>query len=282
MRRIKWVIGLAGVLSLATAVSATTTPYTSCSGTQNVWCFASNPTQVSDGATYSTIAGSSVTGAITVYSEQVTNSNNNFYKFSDSTINGLFSTNDTVVYNTDTGIGIAPYNPSETDYNFTNQDGITDAVGTNNYGGTNTNYGNILLLNISNVAAGTTLSFLLQEGPNTTDPDSAVFYYQNGGSVNVGMNQGISPSGMTSFGTVSAGQITTTGGSPQISLVRDSAATEWVAIEADCHYMLLSSITGTAPMSGVPEPRFYGLLLASLLGIAGVVYQRRRTAQTNG
>ena len=31
-----------------------------------------------------------------------------------------------------------------------------------------------------------------------------------------------------------------------------------------------------------PEPRFYGLLLAAFLGLAGIVYNKRRTAQSNG
>lgn len=86
---------------------------------------------------------------------------------------------------------------------------------------------------------------------------------------------------MTLNGTTTLGEISTNGtaAQPQLTLTKNTGGVEWVAIEADCHYLLLSSITGAPPTSGVPEPRFYGLLLASLLSIGGVVYQRRHAAQ---
>jgi hypothetical protein len=289
MQRFQWGIGLAGLLVISAVASATPT-YTSCSGQQNVWCFASNPTQVSDGATYSTPNGSTVTGTITVYSEQVTDPGNAFTTFSDSTINGLFATNDTIIDDTDTGIGIAPYNPQEggPSTNFEDQEGIAEAVacGSRNQSSCD----NILLLELgSNIASGTTLNFLLQEGIDASG-DSATFYSANAGGPNdlptslnpSGQpNVGIGPNEMTKLGTTAANSITNTGGVSQFSLTKDTSGVEWVAIEADCHYLLLSSITGTPGTSTVPEPRFYGFLLVSLLGIAGAVYQRRRSAQMN-
>lgn len=267
MYRIKWALALGSMLSLATMARASTCAL-------NTWCFGSKPATESDGATYSTIGGSSVTGTITVYSEQVTNSNNNFYKFSDSTINGLFSTNDSTY---DEGIGIAPYDPQEGGSPFPNQEGITNTAD-----GSNT-YGNILLLELgSNIAQGTTLEFLIQAGIGAGS-DVVSDYYSDSGTVNVPLNEGISPSSMTLNGTTTLGEISTNGttAQSQLTITKNVSGVEWVAIEADCHYILLDTITGAAPSSSVPEPRFYGLLLASLLGIAGVVCQRRRAAQAN-
>lgn len=278
MKTIKCVLALAGLLSLATAASATT--YYQCSTgatATNTWCFVpGSDGTISDGTSYSLSSGgvnhNTVSGTVSVYSEQVKNSNNSFYSFSDSTINGMFAVNDNSNVE---GEGIAPYNPQEGGSPFPSQDGITDTAGGNS------SYSNIILIELgSNIAQGTTLNFLLQAGIGAGS-DVVSDYYQDGGSVNVGMNQGISPSGMTLNGTTTAGEISTLGTTDQsqLKLTKNTSGVEWVAIEADCHYLLLSSITGTAP-TGVPEPRFYGLLLASLLGLAGVVYQRRRAAQT--
>jgi hypothetical protein len=256
MRSISWIIGLASVLTLATVASATTCP-------ADTWCFGSNPMQVSDGTTYS-VTG---LGTITVYGEQITNGagGGTFYSTDNSTINGLFSVNDSQNHE---GIGIAPYDPREGTYNyFENQLGITNSADGND------TYGNILVLDLgSNIAQGTTLQFLLQAGIGaSTDTVSA--YWQDGGSSNV------SPGSMTNFANTTDGQISTNGTTPQFSLVKNTTGNEFVAIEADCHYLLLDTITGTP--TETPEPRFYGLLLAGLLGVAGLVYQKRRAAQAN-
>jgi len=267
MRKIIWLLGIAGGLSIATVASATTT-YT--------WSFGSNPTLVSDGATYS---GSNGGGTITVYSEQITDDSKggSFSTANNSgganTIDGLFSTNDSVY---DEGVGIAPYNPSEgtspqwvwngskwvQEPTFSNQEGITDT--------------NILVLELgSNIAAGTTLQFLIQAGIGASS-DTVEDYYST--SV-AGPN--VSPDQMTANpnGPTTLGEITTNGTTPQSQLtITKAAGTEWVAIESDCHYILLDTITGT-PGTATPEPRFYGLLLAGLLGLAGTLYQRRRAAQ---
>lgn len=255
MKSILWVMGLAGALSFATVASATTCP-------TNTWCFGSNPTSVSNGTTYS-----SGLGTITVFGEQITNngSGGNYYSTSNSTINGLFSTNDSVF---DEGIGIAPYDPAEgSGSSFSNQDGISDTVS-----GSST-HGNILVLELgSNIAQGTSLSFLLQAGVGAST-DTVEGFWQDGGSQNV------SPSSMTKFVQTTNGQISTNGTTPQFSLVKNTSGIEFVAIEADCHYLLLDTIKGTP--TATPEPRFYGLMLASFLGLAGMLYQKRRAAQVN-
>lgn len=277
MRTFLFLIGVAGALSLATVASATSTTCSTASGnatTKNTWCFGNNPTLVSDGATYSTLSGSSVTGTITVYSEQITNDANggSFYSASNSTVNGLFAVNNT---RNSEGIGIAPYDPAEGNSGYyAYQDGITDSAH-----GSSTK-GNILVLELgSDIAQGTTLNFLIQAGINA-NTDIVSDYWQDGGT---GPN--VSPDTMHLNGTTTAGEIYTSGpnsntAQPQLTLTKNTSGIEWVAIEADCHYILLDTITGT-PGTSTPEPRFYGMLLAGLLGVAGTLYQRRRKAQAN-
>lgn len=261
MRLFSWAIALAGALSFATLASATTCPI-------NTWCFGSNPATVADNTGYSTASGSTVTGTISVFGEQITNnsSGGTFYSTSNSTINGLFSTNDSVF---DEGIGIAPYDPAEGGSFFVNQDGITDSAD-----GSSTK-GNILVLELgANIASGTTLQFLIQAGIGAST-DVVQDYWQDGGTSNV------SPASMTLNGTTTLGEISTNGttAQSQLAITKNVSGIEFVAIEADCHYILLDTITGTA--GSVPEPRFYGLMLAGLLGLAGMVYQKRRAAQAN-
>jgi hypothetical protein len=189
-----------------------------------------------------------------------------------STLSGLFSTNTSVVGQF--GTGIAPFDPAEggsPSNGYPDQLGINDDVAHNH--SSSGSYGNILELELgAGIADGTTLSFLLQ-GP-TNDPitgelTSVDVYSKDANSVT-------NPSAMNSLGNFGAGLISTTSSLAQFTITKDTSGTEFIAIEADCHYLLLDSITpGT---SSVPEPRFYGLLLAGLLGLAGMAYQKRRTA----
>jgi hypothetical protein len=256
MRKLFWIMGLASALSFATVASATT--YT--------WSFGSNPKTVADNTTYS---GTNSGGSITVFSEQITNDVNggSFFSANNSTVSGLFSTNDSVF---DEGIGIAPYDPQEGGSPFSVQDGITDSAN-----GSSTK-GNLLVLELgSNIATGTTLQFLIQAGIGASSDVVSDYWSTTVSGPNV------SPDAMTLNGTTTAGQISTNGTTPQSALtITKKAGIEWVAIEADCHYILLDTITGT-PGTSTPEPRFYGLLLAGLLGVAGTLYQRRRAAQAN-
>jgi hypothetical protein len=118
------------------------------------------------------------------------------------------------------------------------------------------------------IATGTTLDFLMQQGDQrpldkvdvfkgvfgsgqTAPPNlSALTHVQNGLSV----------------GAANGGATV-----PQFSIVTNTSVAnpiEWIAIRADCTYLLLNQITDPSP--GVPEPRFYGLLMAGLLSIAGI------------
>jgi hypothetical protein len=92
-------------------------------------------------------------------------------------------------------------------------------------------------------------------------------------------------SSMTKFDAAPIAVGTENGGAatPQFKITTDTTAgdpIEFIAIQADCTYLLLNSITSSGP-SSVPEPRFYGLLLAGLLCAGGVVYQKRRAAREN-
>ena len=92
-------------------------------------------------------------------------------------------------------------------------------------------------------------------------------------------------SSMTKFDSTPISVGTEDGGAttPQFKITTDTTTgdpIEFIAIQADCTYLLLNSITSSGP-SSVPEPRFYGLLLAGLLCASGVVYQKRRAAKEN-
>src|SRR5579859_372804 len=199
------VCGLATALSFGTLANATTA----------TWTFASDPQQVANGTTYSTAIGS-----IKAYGEQVDNSTNNIvatpvqdggfyfngsYFNGTSTLSGLFST-DTKLYNL--GSGIAPFDPAQGGSSadgFPNQLGINDDVSHNSP--TTGSYGNILELQLgSDIASGTTLSFLLQgptNDPVTGEATSVNVYYKDSSSV-------INPSAMTlkgNFGGISTSGI---------------------------------------------------------------------------
>lgn len=220
------------------------------------WTFGGNPALVQQGSAYNTSLGT-----ITVYAEQV-NGSGVLQSLPDSTLcsgtNCLFQTNNSV--NAD-GIGIAPYNPAEgTGGSFSNQDGISEY--------------NILELQLgSNIANGTTLSFLLQSGYYAYGADTVSVFTSNTstpqslGNMTIFKNSVASP----------IGGISTNGTTSQFTITKDTSGTEFVAIAADCHYLLLDTITGTAPST--PEPRFYGLLMAGLVGFVGIFLRNRRAAQ---
>jgi hypothetical protein len=268
MKHLFSIFGVAAGLTLAPFANASVT-----------WSFGGNAGLVSQGSTYSNSLGS-----ISVYSEQINNSTGDIV----STIYGapnnptlgtgsdaLFQVNDSV--NND-GVGIAPYNPVEgSGGSMSSQTGITDAVTTANYPYTNSSYGNVLELELgSNIAEGTTLSFLLQAGIGASTDQVEVFY------ADASSAQNVNASSMTYDLTTPKGAISTDGTTSQFTITKNTNGTEFIAIEADCHYLLLDTITGSAPaLPAVPEPRFYGLLLAGFLGLAGMVYQKRRAAQAN-
>ncbi len=255
MKCVLSIIGLAAGLSVASVANATVT----------TWSFGAtgSATQVGQGTTYSGVGGAG--GSITVFGVQVNNSSGNIVSTSDSTINGLFAVNDSPNFE---GIGIAPYDPAEGNSNsFANQDGITDVVDGNS------SIGNVLEVELgSNIAQGTSLSFLLQAGIGASS-DQVEFW-----SADASTPQNTNSTSMTHLYQTPLGAISTSGTTAQYTLTKNTSGTEFVAIEADCHYILLDTITGTP--GAVPEPRFYGILLAAFLGLAGIAY-KRRAAQVN-
>jgi hypothetical protein len=184
-------------------------------------------------------------------------------------VNGLFEVNG---QSPNLASGIGPYVPSQGGSPYTGQLGIQDA----NYGGND--YDAVLYLEVSQtgpdpIASGTTLQFLMQEGltadtfnvytsiGTSTTPPNITKMTEVDDNVAVGATSGGATTPQFSIKT------TTTGGDP----------VEFIAIEADCDYLLLNSIT--LKTSSVPEPRFYGLLLAGLFGLAGMLYQKWRAAR---
>jgi hypothetical protein len=257
------IIGLAASLSLASVANATVT----------TWSFGGNPTQVANGSTYCPTYSTSCSPSsptITVFGEQITNSTGNLLSTPDATESGLFQVNNTVNHE---GIGIAPYNPVEgTSGGMSSQDGLTDSVATNNHGGTDSTISNILEIELgSNIAQGTSLSFLLQAGAGASSDQVSVWY------ADASTAQNVNSTSMHFDTTTALGAISTDGTTSQFTITKNTSGTEFIAIVADCHYLLLDTVTGTTP--SVPEPRFYGLLLAGFLGLAGMAYQKRRAAQ---
>jgi len=260
MKYLKYAFALLAVLALVTAANATT-----------VWNFGTTTSTESNGFTVTPVAGESIsayafqtTAGGTLLSTPTNNG------FGTPTLSGLFE----VDVNGE-GDGIGPYNPTETQSNFQNQDGITDTV--SNVGGSfhNGPYNNFLELQLSaNIPAGTVLTFVLSHGNGDGSAPASVNVYTDN---NATVGSGISYTGMTladsNVNVNTIGQ-PNPGGSFTITA---TGKNEVVAIVADCHYLLLDSITGT---SSVPEPRFYGLLLAGLLGLVGIfVHNRKRVTE---
>jgi len=261
------ICSVSAALSLASFANASVVTYTFATGNQ----------QVGQGATYcptySTPAACSSKQTVSVFAEQ-TNSSGNFvtpvttgpWWAPQSTESGLFTVIDTP---NDRGTGIAPYNPSDGSSGaFDNQQGITDSAD-NAHGN-----GNILLLELSDFPANSTLSLLLQAG---VTGDSFTIYTSTG-------PMPTSLSGMTKYDSTPI-NVDEGGNSqpntPQLTGLTISGlnpgSTGWIAIQADCHYLLLDTLTVDPP--SVPEPRFYGIVLAGFLGLAGMVYNKRRRTQ---
>jgi hypothetical protein len=170
--------------------------------------------------------------------------------------------------------GIGPYYTNEGGADYTTQLGIQESGNTDG----------VLYLEVSNasgVASGSTLSFLMQEGL-TQDTFSVYTETLAAGSAPPNISSMTEVPGDSNVAVGGAGATSGRATTPQFSIVTSTPGTsvEFIAIQADCEYLLLNKITTTGP-SSVPEPRFYGLLLASLLGLAGMVYQKRRTTRSN-
>ncbi len=263
-RRLITITVLGGLMFLPTARATVVT-----------WNFGGSAAQVANGTAFNTTLGT-----ITAYADQDKISTGAIgspylYNGVTPTESGLFRVNDSP---NNHGVGMAPYNPIEGTSNaFASQDGLTDTVKDAS------GYNNFIMLELgSNIAQGTALSFLLQSG---VSGDTFDIYTQNG---TLAPTKLFGTGGMTLANTKGPISVDETGSilsndssqptTPQFSIRKAVSGVEWVAVSADCHYLLLDSITGTSP-SPVPEPRFYGLLLAGLLGIAGIYARKRRPAQ---
>jgi hypothetical protein len=194
----------------------------------------------------------------------------------DNPVNGLFEVQQNVGGNLASGIG--PYVNGEGNSPFTGQQGIQEL----DFKGTS--YDGMLFIEVSQtgpdaIPAGTTLSFLMQEG----DVADTFTYYTE--TVAAGTTTPPNLASMTKgdASPISVGKDDGGATNSQFQVVTSTSAAdpiEFIGIQADCTYLLLNSITSSVP-STVPEPRFYGLLLAGLLCGAGMVYQKRRAARAN-
>jgi len=261
MNLMKLMMALGASFILTCAANATIT-----------WNFGGNPGLVTPtagtggGTSYTTTAGT-----ITVYGEQV-NSSGALQTIPDSTLCTKVGANNDCLFQTNTshfpdGTGIAPYNPQQTTNNyFSGQSGITE--------------NNILELELgSDITSGTTLSFLLQSGVYAYNNDTVTVYYDVGASTpqNLGNMMVLNnPTNNKPSNTNPIGGISTTGTMPQFSITKTGTGTEFVAIQSDCVYLLLDTVTTpSVTTSSVPEPKFYGWLLAGAIGLASL-YRRRR------
>jgi hypothetical protein len=262
IRMFPFITALAVGCALSGAATAATCTL---SGTPGTWAFG---TLGSCGSGSGPVTFTQGGETITIFPELVKNG-----VVQSSGVSGLFEVQKGANGNLASGIG--PYVSSEGGSPYTGQLGISESTS-----GGNT-YEDMLYIEVSQtgsnpIPSGTTLSFLMQEG------DVADTFNVFTGTFAAGTN----PPNLSSMTEVKSGLGVGTedGGAttPQFSIVTSTTAAdpvEFIAIEADCQYLLLNKITAVTP--SVPEPRFYGLLLAGLLGLAGMAYQRRRAAQAN-
>jgi hypothetical protein len=205
---------------------------------------------------------------ITILPEYVVNG---VVQSSPGNVNGLFEVQKGANGNLASGIG--PYDSSQGGSPYTGQLGIQDLDWHGN------TYDEMLFIEVSQTGSnpippGTTLKFLMQEG-DVADTFNVYTGTFAAGTTAPNLSSMTEIQSNMGVGPMNGGATT-----PQFSVVTNTTTSkpvEFIAIEADCQYLLLNQITAVAP--SVPEPRFYGLLLAGLLGVAGMAYQKRRAAQ---
>jgi len=171
--------------------------------------------------------------------------------------------------------GIGPYDPNQgntsTDH-FNSQTGIADSVD-NSCSGPNGCLNNILEIGLSNVAVGSTVTLLMQQGDSASESEFQVYAPS---STTAALNSGdILKNTLTNSTTpTSTGAMDGNAASPGQFSFTMTAGTTYIAITPDCQYLLLDQIQVTPTThQGTPEPRFYGLLLISMLAIPAI---RRR------
>jgi hypothetical protein len=247
MNRLYFMTGVLSVFSLASVASASVTPCTT-----TTWTFGANGIEDcgsgNNGVSF-TQGGETITILPELLVDGVVQSNS-------SPVSGLFEVQKGNQGNLASGIG--PYDTTEGGSPFTGQQGIQDSSVWNWQKWQYDTDDEMLYIEVNqaSIPAGTTLSFLMQEG----DQADTFNVYTSVGSSTTPPNL----SAMTEVDTdKSVG-------------VENGGPIEFIAIQADCTYLLLNSITASTP--AVPEPRFYGLLLASLLGLVGIYARKRQRA----
>jgi len=265
--KISWRLPLLSALLLAPAVQADTL----------TWNFASDPQFVAEGTAYQASGG---IGTINVYAKQVsggvlqstpnsslcgtTGQNANF-----GSNTCLFSTNASVYTAYESGIG--PFDPTNNTADDINNSGYAGLYNDflDQQGITPTNILELVLG--SNIPDGTVLTFLLQGPTRQANNDlTSVNVFTGNSSIPVNVSD-LTPLSGSPFG---AGVFAPQGTTPEFEVTK-MFTNEVVAIEADCEYILLTQVTGDSP---VPEPRFYGLVMAGLLVLAGAYMRNRRTS----
>jgi hypothetical protein len=189
-------------------------------------------------------------------------------------IDGLFEVQDG--HNGNIASGIGPYVGSNgAGSPYTGQLGLQDWDSSGHH------YDYMLFIKITGgngagqIPTGTTLNFLMQQGDQSLDAVDVHWDVFGAGQSTPPNISALTHSNLNVAIGAKNGDATT----PQFSITTSTDGAhpiEWIAIQADCQYILLNAITET--YSKVPEPRFYGLLLVSLIGLAGVYQRRKRQA----
>jgi hypothetical protein len=244
------IIGLAASLSLASVANATVT---------TTYFAATTEILTGTSATYS------VDGAtVTVYDAQLGtwgggNGNISYPSNSNNTESGLYTLYDSGHGGFGEPSGIAPY-ASDEGNNLYRQEGIADHFG----------YDNIIVLQLSGFSGDNALSLLLEAS-------------MSGDKVNIYTGTGALPTTLNGLTPVDVGVSIPTGGATTIGALAGLTASGdgWIAIQADCTNLLLNGLQTSWGGHVIPEPRFYGVLLAGLFGLAAIAYKRRSKVRAN-
>jgi len=272
------VLTLVGVLatSLWSVANATSVTYSFSGSTNSNSSGGTTESGNAGGMVFTTSPQSFGSPAITIYGETAPNGltggadDGGPSTFGGTT--GLFEVNNN---GTNTATGIGPY--------FSNQasgrSGSLDLTGEN--GITETD---VLLVNLSGVTAGSTVSFVMATGVNAAD-NTGINVWDGVQSVTptgMGAGQGANP---LANEAITGGNVNGPGGGSATQTFNISGTVgtgagqyDWIAIQADCHYLLLQSLTVYSP-TGVPEPSFYGFFALAMVGLViGARKMRARTA----
>jgi hypothetical protein len=142
---------------------------------------------------------------------------------------------------------------------------VETGLGTNHGTDNEIDTDHLIELDVSSIAANTTLNFLIT---SVQSGSADVFAW--------GIDDVTAPQKLASF-TGGASGLTENGSTSEqnFNFTRDHQSHEFIAISASSGNVLIQSATITSTGGGTttPEPRFYGLLLVSLLAIPAI---RRR------